>query len=147
MGETVGYAPEKRWSPSTVGRKRKYRDWFSCTRDRTPRSRYATRLLLLLIEFSFSAAAAVAAAAAADPPSPPILRRLHHLLPFFPGPRVLVGTDSRFARYANLHCAIRFCPLTHCFPRLPLEETSKTRKTLTEKGPAENARSTQREEH
>lgn len=29
-----GYAPEKRWSPSAVGRKRKYWDWFSRTRDR-----------------------------------------------------------------------------------------------------------------
>lgn len=35
-GDRDGYAPGKRWSPSTVGRKRKYWDWLSRTRDRGP---------------------------------------------------------------------------------------------------------------
>ncbi|KAG7210632.1 hypothetical protein KM043_012146 [Ampulex compressa] len=34
----IGYAPGKRWSPSAVGRKRKYWDWFSRTRDRARQS-------------------------------------------------------------------------------------------------------------
>lgn len=50
-GDRDGYAPEKRWSRSTVGRKRKYWDWFSGTRDRGSTlgtQRVPTMWLLLL---------------------------------------------------------------------------------------------------
>lgn len=126
-GEAVGYAPEKRWSPSAVGRKRKYWDWFSRTRDRAPglgtRGECPRR-------DSFSTLPG-------PPPPPPPSRCPPPITPSFSSAATsssslsfcnltLVGTDSLLARYTNppRYNAIHFCPLTP-FPRLPLAEVTR----------------------
>lgn len=103
-----GYAPGKRWSPSAVGRKRKYWDWFSRTRDRastlgTQRELPTMWLLLLLppppSSFCFATKAV-----------------RHHrflVLLLLRGWGQIPSWTRREPR-----CAIHFCPLTS-FPRLP----------------------------
>lgn len=114
-GDRDGYAPGKRWSPSTVGRKRKYWDWLSpCTGQRSPDSRYGKRVCPRRGSFPSpspppsTSSTVEATAATTDLPRPPSLP-----------PRREVGTDSPLTR-REPRCAIHFCPLTSPFPRLPL---------------------------
>lgn len=105
-GDRDGYAPEKRWSPSTVGRKRKYWDWFSRTRDRA--STLGTQRVAHDVTPSPSPPPSSSSFATKRSPPP---------LPCPPSPP-RVGTDSLLTR-REPRCAIHFCPLTS-FPRLPL---------------------------
>jgi len=128
QGEAVGYAPEKRWSPSAVGRKRKYWDWFSRTRDRT---------LGLGTRGECPRRDSFSTLPGPPPPPPPSLSSADR--PSRPPP---LPTSSSSFSSCNLHLggdrfasralrarvdAIHFCPLTP-FPRLPLaSRTSESR--------------------
>lgn len=110
-GDRDGYAPGKRWSPSTVGRKRKYWDWLSRTRDRGP-------TLGTLRECAHECGSFP------SPSPPPSTSSTSNRGSATTGFLVLlplseVGTDSPLTR-REPRCAIHFCPLTSSFPRLPL---------------------------
>lgn len=95
-GDRDGYAPGKRWSPSTVGRKRKYWDWLSPVHGTEVRLSVRKRACPRRGSFP---------SPSPSPPPPPPSRGGDKIPP-------LTRREPR--------CAIHFCPLTSPFPRLPL---------------------------